>query len=262
MQRLMRAAVGTNNIDNCSRVCHSPTSFALRRSLGYSGATGSFDDIEARGRRDHHRRQPDRGPPRRRRADQAGGAARPAARDDRPAADRAGRPRRGAPRAAARARTPPSSSGSPTSSTATGLPTATSSPPGPRGSTPSRSCSRSTTRRPWRRSAACPRPTSSAPPRVYAEAREASVIWGLGVTEHKLRLGGRPADLRPGAHDGQGRAPRVGAAPAARAEQRPGLLRHGRAARHVLRLPAGGRRGGRAGLRGRAGARRCRAGRG
>ncbi len=47
MQRFMRAAVGTNNIDNCSRVCHSPTSFALRRSMGYSGATGSFDDIEA-----------------------------------------------------------------------------------------------------------------------------------------------------------------------------------------------------------------------
>ncbi len=49
MQRLMRAAIGTNNIDNCSRVCHSPTSYALRRSLGYSGATGSFDDIEAAG---------------------------------------------------------------------------------------------------------------------------------------------------------------------------------------------------------------------
>ncbi|MDE3070241.1 MAG: molybdopterin-dependent oxidoreductase, partial [Acidobacteriota bacterium] len=46
MARLMRAAIGTNNIDNCSRVCHSPTSFALRRSLGLSGATGSFDDIE------------------------------------------------------------------------------------------------------------------------------------------------------------------------------------------------------------------------
>src|SRR5262245_58403464 len=47
MQRLMRAAIGTHNIDNCSRVCHSPTSFALRYSLGLSGATGSFDDIEA-----------------------------------------------------------------------------------------------------------------------------------------------------------------------------------------------------------------------
>jgi len=47
MQRLMRAAIGTHNIDNCSRVCHSPTSWALRQSLGLSGATGNFDDIEA-----------------------------------------------------------------------------------------------------------------------------------------------------------------------------------------------------------------------
>jgi formate dehydrogenase major subunit len=47
MSRLIRAAIGTNNIDNCSRVCHSPTSFALRRSLGLSGATGSFTDIDA-----------------------------------------------------------------------------------------------------------------------------------------------------------------------------------------------------------------------
>src|SRR5690242_7919461 len=38
MARLMRAAVGTNNIDNCSRVCHSPTSWAMRRSFGLSGA--------------------------------------------------------------------------------------------------------------------------------------------------------------------------------------------------------------------------------
>ena len=47
MQRMMRAAIGTHNIDNCSRVCHSPTSFALRKSFGMSGATGSFNDIEA-----------------------------------------------------------------------------------------------------------------------------------------------------------------------------------------------------------------------
>jgi formate dehydrogenase major subunit len=49
MQRLMRAAIGTNNIDNCSRVCHSPTSFAMRSALGLSGATGSFADIDAAG---------------------------------------------------------------------------------------------------------------------------------------------------------------------------------------------------------------------
>src|SRR5579871_1774345 len=47
MARLIRAAIGTNNIDNCSRVCHSPTSYAMRKALGLSGATGSFTDIDA-----------------------------------------------------------------------------------------------------------------------------------------------------------------------------------------------------------------------
>src|SRR3984885_6595464 len=46
MQRLIRAAIVTNNIDNCSRVCHSPPSFAMRKSFGLSGATGSFSDID------------------------------------------------------------------------------------------------------------------------------------------------------------------------------------------------------------------------
>src|ERR1700733_7604722 len=47
MARMIRAAIGTNNIDNCSRVCHSPTPFAMRRSRGLSGATGSFSDFDA-----------------------------------------------------------------------------------------------------------------------------------------------------------------------------------------------------------------------
>ena len=46
LQKMMRAAVGTNNIDNCSRVCHSPTSLGLIRSLGESGGTNSFEDID------------------------------------------------------------------------------------------------------------------------------------------------------------------------------------------------------------------------
>ncbi len=46
LQKLFRAAVGTNNIDNCSRVCHSPTSLGLIRSLGESGGTNSFEDID------------------------------------------------------------------------------------------------------------------------------------------------------------------------------------------------------------------------
>jgi formate dehydrogenase alpha subunit len=46
LQKLTRAAIGTNNIDNCSRVCHSPTSLGLIRSLGESGGTNSFADID------------------------------------------------------------------------------------------------------------------------------------------------------------------------------------------------------------------------
>jgi formate dehydrogenase alpha subunit len=46
LQKLFRGAVGTNNIDNCSRVCHSPTSLGLIRSLGESGGTNSFADID------------------------------------------------------------------------------------------------------------------------------------------------------------------------------------------------------------------------
>ncbi len=46
LQRMLRAAIGTNNVDNCSRVCHSPTSFAMRKAMGLSGATGSFTDID------------------------------------------------------------------------------------------------------------------------------------------------------------------------------------------------------------------------
>ena len=46
LQKVFRAALGTNNIDNCSRVCHSPTSLGLIRSFGESGGTNSFDDID------------------------------------------------------------------------------------------------------------------------------------------------------------------------------------------------------------------------
>jgi formate dehydrogenase alpha subunit len=46
LQKLARAALGTNNIDNCSRVCHSPTSLGLIQSLGESGGTNSFADID------------------------------------------------------------------------------------------------------------------------------------------------------------------------------------------------------------------------
>ncbi|MBI3091642.1 MAG: formate dehydrogenase subunit alpha [Candidatus Tectomicrobia bacterium] len=46
MQKFTRAALGTHNIDNCSRVCHSPSAYGLNASLGLSGGTNSFVDID------------------------------------------------------------------------------------------------------------------------------------------------------------------------------------------------------------------------
>ena len=34
VQKLMRAVIGTNNVDNCSRLCHSPSAAGLTASLG------------------------------------------------------------------------------------------------------------------------------------------------------------------------------------------------------------------------------------
>jgi formate dehydrogenase major subunit len=46
MQKLARAVIGTNNIDNCSRYCQTPASKGLSRTVGYGGDTGSIADIE------------------------------------------------------------------------------------------------------------------------------------------------------------------------------------------------------------------------
>jgi len=45
-QKLARAAIGTNNVDCCARVCHAPSAAGLKRMLGTGFATGSYDDIE------------------------------------------------------------------------------------------------------------------------------------------------------------------------------------------------------------------------
>ena len=45
MQKLARAVVGTNNIDNCSRYCQSPATAGLFRTVGYGGDSGSFTDV-------------------------------------------------------------------------------------------------------------------------------------------------------------------------------------------------------------------------
>jgi formate dehydrogenase alpha subunit len=46
LQKLTRAALGTNNIDHCARLCHAPTGTALAAALGGPGATNSFGDME------------------------------------------------------------------------------------------------------------------------------------------------------------------------------------------------------------------------
>jgi formate dehydrogenase major subunit len=46
MQKLARAVIGTNNIDNCSRYCQTPATMGLQRTVGYGGDSGSIQDIE------------------------------------------------------------------------------------------------------------------------------------------------------------------------------------------------------------------------
>jgi formate dehydrogenase major subunit len=46
MQKLARAVIGTNNMDNCSRYCQSPATVGLWRTVGYGGDSGSIKDIE------------------------------------------------------------------------------------------------------------------------------------------------------------------------------------------------------------------------
>ncbi|HJU39720.1 MAG TPA: formate dehydrogenase subunit alpha [Tahibacter sp.] len=46
VQKLVRAAFGTNNVDTCARVCHSPTGYGLKQTLGESAGTQDFDSVE------------------------------------------------------------------------------------------------------------------------------------------------------------------------------------------------------------------------
>jgi formate dehydrogenase major subunit len=45
VQKLVRAAFGTNNVDTCARVCHSPTGYGLKHTLGESAGTQEFDSV-------------------------------------------------------------------------------------------------------------------------------------------------------------------------------------------------------------------------
>ncbi|HET9620168.1 MAG TPA: formate dehydrogenase subunit alpha [Kofleriaceae bacterium] len=46
VQKLIRAGFGNNNVDTCARVCHSPTGYGLKTTLGESAGTQNFDSID------------------------------------------------------------------------------------------------------------------------------------------------------------------------------------------------------------------------
>ncbi|MEV6329924.1 formate dehydrogenase subunit alpha [Streptomyces sp. NPDC051909] len=46
VQKFLRTVIGTNNVDNCSRLCHAPSAAGLTASFGLAGGTDPFDDVE------------------------------------------------------------------------------------------------------------------------------------------------------------------------------------------------------------------------
>jgi len=46
MQKFIRAVIGTNNIDSCARVCHSPPALGMQRAFGTGAATNSIVDLK------------------------------------------------------------------------------------------------------------------------------------------------------------------------------------------------------------------------
>ncbi|WP_035690737.1 formate dehydrogenase subunit alpha [Azospirillum halopraeferens] len=46
VQKMIRAAFGTNNVDTCARVCHSPTGYGLKQTFGTSAGTQDFRSID------------------------------------------------------------------------------------------------------------------------------------------------------------------------------------------------------------------------
>src|SRR5690606_37368400 len=45
VQKLVRGVFGTNNVDTCARVCHSPTGYGLKTTFGTSAGTQDFDSV-------------------------------------------------------------------------------------------------------------------------------------------------------------------------------------------------------------------------
>ena len=246
VQKMVRAAFGNNNVDTCARVCHSPTGYGLKQTFGTSAGTQDFRSVDA-GRRHHgHRRQPDRRPPGVRVADEAAAARRApssssstragstwsAPRTSRPTTtcSCAGHQRRGRQRDRARRRHR--------------------GPGGPRvrrGAVRAddfaelggvHRAARRTARRPPRPITGVPAADLRAAARLYAAGPNSAIYYGLGVTEHSqgstMVMGMANLAMATGniGRDGRRRQP------AARAEQRAGLVRHGLVPARAARLPA------------------------
>ncbi len=192
VQKLVRAALLTNNVDTCARVCHSPTGYGLKHTLGESAGTQAFTSVQkadvvvvvGANPTDGH---PVFGSQLKRRLRQGAKliVIDPRAIDLvqtphieaayhlqlRPGTnvavinalahvDRHGRPREGRLRRSSAARRSRTRSGR------------TSSP------------TRATRRRRRRRSAACPRARVREAARLYAAGPNSAIYYGLGVTEH------------------------------------------------------------------------------
>ena len=46
LQKLVRSGFGNNNVDTCARVCHSPTGYGLKTTLGESAGTQTFASVD------------------------------------------------------------------------------------------------------------------------------------------------------------------------------------------------------------------------
>ncbi|MUH48983.1 MAG: molybdopterin-dependent oxidoreductase, partial [Actinobacteria bacterium] len=46
VQKMVRAAFANNNVDTCARVCHSPTGYGLGQTFGTSAGTQDFESVE------------------------------------------------------------------------------------------------------------------------------------------------------------------------------------------------------------------------
>ncbi len=46
VQRMVRAAFKSNNVDTCARVCHSPTGYGLKQTFGKSAGTQDFKSVD------------------------------------------------------------------------------------------------------------------------------------------------------------------------------------------------------------------------